>query len=407
MPEIGVNFEQVAEEYSDIPESIRSLNENMDGFIKSVESNLVGTGLSGAEETVSSYSEFERAVEEFEREVTYLMGILRSNTTPDSVNEIEEIETACDQLCSASEELQSNCFQLSESLTQAGATDVAEDVQTLAVELGAITPSVQQSFFDNQLLTAVKAYHFPSSVAEDVPKVIDALDHEDLERRQNSYFVLMMAAQEEPAAVAPYATQIASNLSAVSSGEQQNLLGVLNILQSQDEAQDIDVQSDALNLVDAADPTVALYASLLLAKQATTAEQAQVMAARIKSLLIQEIGTEGRTNATFVLYKLAQSHPEAVEGVTPTVAKFLTTEPPSVQENVVEFLGEIGATEYAEKIQTVQANSKDEEVISAADVALEKLPKEAEVESKNTLRKNSSQDNDSIIAEIEDAFEEL
>lgn len=53
-----------------------------------------------------------------------------------------------------------------------------------------------------------------------------------------------MIADEEPAAVTPYATQIADNLSTAAPGEQQNLLGLLNVLQSEGEALDRDVQSD-------------------------------------------------------------------------------------------------------------------------------------------------------------------
>jgi hypothetical protein len=110
MPNIGQNFDQLAEEYSDVPDSIRSLHENMGDFVQAVESNFIGTGIKGAEETVESHYEFERALEQFDTEITYLMEILRGNTTPDSVGEFEEIETACKRLSAAAEQFQSDCF---------------------------------------------------------------------------------------------------------------------------------------------------------------------------------------------------------------------------------------------------------------------------------------------------------
>lgn len=407
MADIGVNFEQVAAEYSDIPDSIRSLHKAMSGSIESLESNFVGTGLEGAEATVASYAAFEDALEPFDTEITYLMAILRSQTTPDSVDDIRNIKTACDQLCSAADQFQSDCFRFAESLAQAGMTDASESFQTLAEELGAVTPEVERSFLDNQLLTAIRAHHFPSTVAEDVPDIIDGLDAADLQSRQNSYFVLTMAAREDPAAVVQYASQLASNLSTVSQGEQRNLLALLNILQSHDETQNLDVASDALNLVDSADPTVSLYASILLAKQATTAKQAQVITTRIESLLTQDIGAEARVNATFALYKLAESHPDAVAHVTPTVADLLTDEQATVQENVIEFLIEIGATEYRADIEEVRSNSADDGVTSAADTALETLSADTASSIDAATGDSSSQDRDSILDDIEDAFEEL
>lgn len=316
MPEIGLDFEQVAEEYSDISDSVRSLHKNMGGFIETIESDVVGTGIEGAEDTVESYSEFERALQQFDTEITYLMEILRGNTTPDSLEEFDDIETACDRLCFAAEQFQSDCLRLAQSFSQAGATDAAENLQTLAVNFGTINTSINESFFDNQLLTSLKAYYFPNSIVENIPEIVEALDAENLERRQNSYGMLMMAAKEKPVAVAPYADQIADNLTTASPGEQQNLLGTLNVLQSEGETLGRDVRSDALDLVDAADPTVALYASLLLAREATTAEQAQIITTRIESLLTKDIETEEWANATFVLYELARSHPDAVEHVT-------------------------------------------------------------------------------------------
>jgi hypothetical protein len=266
---------------------------------------------------------------------------------------------------------------------------------------------MESSFFDNQLFITVKAHYFPSSVVEEVPEVVDALDAENPDRRLNSYGVLAMVAQEEPDAVAPFATEIASNLSTASADVQPNILTVLMILQEHGETLDRDVRSEALYIANAADPTVALYASLLLAEEATTAEQAQVITTRIESLLTRDIGTKERTNATSVLCKLAQSHPDAVEHIVPNVADLLTTGEPSVQENVIELLAELGAGEYRGKIETVRSNSNTDDVIKAADTALGELPEEVSSSDEDTTQSRPSRNAESIMSDIEDAFEDL
>jgi hypothetical protein len=399
MGELRTNFGNVADEYASIPESITGLLTSLEGLAESVEANLTGE-VDAADAFVDSFRAFESAVKTFDTETTRFLAMLREERVPDTVEDIQAFRTAAFELIAAADELRDDAAAFSEVAVQLGLSDAAEAIQTLSDSLADINPSIRTSFIDNLLITAVTAYYFPGTMSEsELARVVETIETDRSDYRQNAYFVLALLAENNPEIVAAYSETLAARIATGTTAERGNLLAVLYLLQKQEQL-NIDPEA-VLKAIDSNDPRVALHAAMILGRQSTSSEQAAAVSKRIVQLLPKATEPDIMVNATYVLYLLAKDQPEAVQDAVAPAAKYIDSDIPTVQENVIEFLGHAGAAEYMDAIADCRDRTTTEAVRVACDMALEQLESAQTSATEPAEQRDAGSD---ILDEMEAAF---
>jgi len=394
MLSLGNNMTTVAEEYGSIPASLENALDSIDGFIDQLQSSFEDGELVEADAVVTQYHRLRTDLETFNHEMDNLLSYLRADAEPETVEDIDQIETASRDLMESTATFRDRCQDLSVKLSELGLSEPAESLIDVVAAFGEFPAEIEDSLLENQLLLFLKAEHFPSAVKDTIPELILELDANDRGRRQNSAAILARLAADFPAAVGEYHGRLTTRLLEAPVEEQKNLLAALLFLSVAESMPDTVGREEALELIRADDITVALYAALVLGTQSTTAEQARLIATRVVSLLDGEAATNTKVNATMVLYQLAESHPDSVSEFVPDVAPMLDDPAAQVQENVVELLGVIGRAEYRTEIVAIREETDDKSLEKAATTALEELPedsrRETEIEDTTTQNTNSS-----------------
>ena len=408
MPSLGNNMTAVAEEYSSIPASIENALDSMDGFIYNLQSSFEDGELPEADAVVAQYHRVRTDLETFNHEIDKLLSYLRGDAEPETVDDIDQIETASRNLMQSTATFRDRCQDLSVKFSELGLSELAESLIDIVAAFGEFPTEIEDSLLENQLLLVLKAEHFLGAVKDTIPELILELDADDCGRRQNSAFILGRLAADFPAAVGQYHDRLTTRLPEAPVDEQQNLLGALLFISDADAMPDTVAKAEALELIHADDTTVALYAALVLGTQSTTAEQARLIATRVVSLLDVESGTDTKVNATMVLYQLAESHPDSVSEFAPDIAPLLDDPSAQVQEHVVELLGLLERAEYRAEIVAIREETDDSSLEGAATTVLEELPEDgpSEGETKSTAS-DDTVDSGSVLAEIEEEFDVL
>lgn len=396
----------IAEEYSRIPESIEQALDSIEGFIQTLQSSFADGELPEADAVVDQYHQLESELESFNDEINNLLSYLRGESEPESVDDITQIETASRALMESAETFRDRCQALSDKFSELGLSEQAEAMTDLAGVFDEIPSEIANSLLDNQLLFALKTEHFPGAVKGSIPELTNKLTADDPEQRQNAAFMLARLAADFPAAVGEYHEQLTTRLPEAPVKEQQNLLAALLYVSEADSMPDTIARTELLELIHADDTNVALYAALVLGTQSTTATQAELITARVMSLLDVDADTDTKVNATMVLYQLAESHPDAVTEFVPEIVPLLDDSASQVKENVIELLGVLDRGAYRADIRSIRNATDDTSLAETATTVLEGLPTEDSNEpERESAGSADTTDTDSILSEIEDEFE--
>lgn len=398
----------VAEEYRSIPASLEDALDSMDGFIDNLQLSFEDGELPEVDAVVAQYHRVWTDLETFNHEIDNLLSYLRGDAEPETVDEIDQIETASRDLMQSTGTFRDRCQDLSVKFSELGLSELAESLIDVVAAFGEFPTEIEDSLLENQLLLVLKAEYFPGAVKDTIPELILELDADDRGRRQNSAFILGRLAADFPAAVGQYHDRLTTRLSDAPVDEQKNLLGALLFVSDADAMPDTVAKAEALELIHADDTTVALYAALVLGTQSTTAEQARLIATRVVSLLDRDAATDTKVNATMVLYQLAESHPDSVNEFAPDIAPLLDDPSAQVQKNVIELIGVLGRAEYRTEIIAIREETDDPSVAEVATTVLEGLPEDSpsETETESTTS-DGTVDSGSILAEIEEEFDVL
>lgn len=398
----------VAEEYRSIPASLEDALDSMDGFIDNLQLSFEDGELPEVDAVVAQYHRVRTHLETFNREIDNLLSYLRGDAEPETVDDIDQIETASRNLMQSTATFRDRCQDLSVKFSELGLSELAESLIDVVAAFGEFPTEIEDSLLENQLLLVLKAEHFPGAVKDTIPELILELDADDRGRRQNSAFILGRLAADFPAAVGQYHDRLTTRLPDAPVDEQKNLLGALLFVSDADAMPDTVAKAEALELIHADDTTVALYAALVLGTQSTTAEQARLIATRVVSLLDGDAATDMKVNATMVLYQLAESHPDSVNEFAPDIAPLLEDPSAQVQKNVIELIGVLERAEYRTEIITIREETDDPSVEEVATTVLEGLPEDSpsETETESTTS-DGTVDSGSILAEIEEEFDVL
>jgi hypothetical protein len=398
----------VAEEYRSIPASLEDALDSMDEFIDNLQLSFEDGELPEVDAVVAQYHRVRTDLETFNHEIDNLLSYLRGDAEPETVDDINQIETASRNLMQSTATFRDRCQDLSVKFSELGLSELAESLIDVVAAFGEFPTEIEDSLLENQLLLVLKAEHFPGAVKDTIPELILELDADDRGRRQNSAFILGRLAADFPAAVGQYHDRLTTRLSDAPIDEQKNLLGALLFVSDADAMPDTVAKAEALELIHADDTTVALYAALVLGTQSTTAEQARLIATRVVSLLDGDAATDTKVNATMVLYQLAESHPDSVNEFAPDIASLLDDPSAQVQKNVIELIGVLERTEYRTEIITIREETDDPSVEEVATTVFEGLPEDSpsETETESTTS-DGTVDSGSILAEIEEEFDAL
>jgi hypothetical protein len=398
----------VAEEFSSIPASLENALNSLDGFIDNLQSSFEDGELPEADAVVAQYRRLRTDLETFNHEVENLLSYLRGHAEPETVDDIDQIETASRELMQSTAAFRDRCQDLSVKFSELGLSEPAESLIDVVAAFGEFPTEIEDSLFENQLLLVLKAEYFPGAVKGTIPELILELDADDRGRRQNSAFILGRLAADFPAAVGQYHDRFTTRLPEAPVDEQKNLLGALLFVSDADAMPDTVAKAEALELIHAEDTTVALYAALVLGTQSTTAKQARLIATRVVSLLEVDAATDTKVNATMVLYQLAESHPDSVSDFVPDIAPLLDDPSAQVQENVVELLGVLERAEYRAEIVAIREETDDSSLEEAATTALEGLPEDGPNETETeSIALDDTVDSGTVLAEIEEEFDVL
>lgn len=396
----------VAEEYSSIPESIEKALDSIDGFIKNLQSTFDDGQIPEADAVVSQYQRLRSDLKRFDQEINKLISYLREEIEPDSVEDIDQIETVSRELIESAEQFQDRCQDLSQKFVDLGFSDPAESVQDMVRALDEIPVEIENSLFENQLLLVLKTEYFPATVKDTIPELTNNLNVHEASKRQNSAFMLARLAADFPAAVGQYHRRLTSRLPEAPVNEKRNLLAALVFVSDAESTTDTVARAEALELIHADDSTVALYAALVLGTQCENAKQAELIASRVMSLLDVDAATDKEVNVTNVLYELAESHPDSVAEFVPDMAAMLDNPSAQVQENVVEFLGVLGRAEYRSEIRSIRDETDNSSLEATATTTLEEFPEDGHSETETKANdSDDSLESDSILREIEEEFD--
>lgn len=398
----------VAEEYRSIPASLEDALDSMDEFIDNLQSSFEDGELPEVDAVVAQYHRVRTDLGTFNHEIGNLLSYLRGDAEPETVDDIDQIETASRDLMQSTATFRDRCQDLSVKFSELGLSELAESLIDVVAAFGEFPTEIEDSLLENQLLLVLKAEHFPGAVKDTIPELILELDADDRERRQNSAFILGRLAADFPAAVGQYHDRLTTRLPDAPVDEQKNLVGALLFVSDADAMPDTVAKAEALELIHADDTTVALYAALVLGTQSTTAEQARLIATRVVSLLDGDAATDTKVNATMVLYQLAESHPDSVNEFAPDIAPLLDDPSAQVQKNVIELIGVLERAEYRTEIITIREETDDPSVEEIATTVLEGLAEDSPSETKaESTTSDGIVDSDTILAEIEEEFDAL
>lgn len=173
MSELQNNMAAVAEEYSSIPESMEGALDSIDGFIKNLQSWFDDGEVPEVDAVVDQYNQLRSDLETFSIEINTLVSILRGDTDPESVEEINQIETASRELMQSAEEFRDRCQALSAKFSELGLNEQADALLDVVSAFGELPSEIKTSLFENQLLLALKTEHFPGEVKDSLPELIN------------------------------------------------------------------------------------------------------------------------------------------------------------------------------------------------------------------------------------------
>lgn len=372
MSGVETNFASIAEEYSDISTSLHQLLDNLQETIKSIQTTFDEGQLPEVDALVTSYYELEGDLEEFDREVDKLMNLLEGQYEPDSIDEIEKIERTSETLIQSVSEFGDCCEDLATTFSANGLENQATAFREVASAVDDLPGAIRESLFNNNLVLSIKADNFPEELRGEVDELIEESESAPTDQRQNTYGALVMIANKDPAAVAPYEDQLAERLADERPAAQQNLLTILTLTARSGPDNNV-AKEQALNLLGGFNPALSVKAATLLAEQPLTTNEADRIATRMKALLDESTNQTVRINSTFVLYTLATSHPKVIRDYASDIASLLNDQSPGVVENAIGTLGKLGCTEYADKISEIRANSDDPEVRAEAEEVLQQF----------------------------------
>jgi hypothetical protein len=300
------------------------------------------------------------------------VNILEGEYDPDSIDEIEKIERTSETLVQSLTEFGDRCEQLATIFSANGFENQATAFTELASSVNNLPEAIRESLSDNNLVLSIKAEQFPEELRGEVGTLVEELESAPAEQRQNTYGALVMIANKDPAAVAPYEDQLIERLTDEHPEAQQNLLTILTLTARAGSDNNV-AKEEALNLLDGLNPALSIKAATLLAEQPLTTNEADRITTRMIALLDESTNQTVRINSTFVLYTLATSHPEVISDYASDIASLLNDQTPGVVENTIGTLGKLGCTEYADRISEVRANSDDPEVRAEAEETLQQF----------------------------------
>jgi uncharacterized protein YukE/F0F1-type ATP synthase delta subunit len=372
MSGVETNLASIAEEYSEISTSLHQLLDNLEGTIETIQTTFDEGQVPEVDALVTTYYELEGDLEEFDREVEKLVNLLEGEYDPDSIDEIEKIERTSETLVQSLTEFGDRCEELATTFSANGLENQAAAFRELASSVNNLPGTIRESLFDNNLVLSIKAEQFPEEFRGEVDELVEELESAPAEQRQNTYGALVMIANKDPAAVAPYEDQLIERLTEEPPEAQQNLLTILTLTARAGSDNDV-AKEQALNLLNELNPALSVKAATLLTEQPLTTNEADQIVTRMKALLDESTNQSVRVNSTFVMYTLATSHPEVIRDYASDIASLLNDQIPGVVENTIGTLRKLGCAEHADRISEIRAHSDDPEVRAEAEEALQQF----------------------------------
>lgn len=403
MTEVNHNLSHLAREFRGLPSSLASFSESLEGSVQTLNESFNSDQISNLESFVDAYNEMQADVQELESQSQTLVDYLNGEQNPSNPEEIDDIERTVRSLIGSVEKFAEETATVTSELIDLGLEEQGSALHDVAIQLNELPSEIRSSLLDDQLFFVLKAHHFPDAVTEEISEYVGRLDSLNPQGRQNIYGALVFVASEYPEAVAKYTDELATRLGNAPRNEQQNILALLVLTSETNPTPSTVVIDQALELIDSDDEEIALYASMVLGSRAETERQAELVSRRIVDLLESVKDDEARINATSVLCEIAESYPSQVRTHAESVAPLLEGQPPSVQQNVVEYLELIHAEEYREEISNLHSNTANEDVQRATNSALKTLGNSDQSGGEESSETDEAA-TDSLLGEIEEEF---